>query len=492
MEENRGVLLQCFHWYNNPDGKLWNQIKDRAFSLSEIGFTGVWLPPAYKGSSGGYDTGYGVYDMYDLGEFDQKNSIRTKYGTKDEYLEAIESLQRAGISAYADIVFNHRIGGDEREVMNATPYYTDNRLEPKGNLYEIESYTHFNFLGRNKKYSDFQWHWWHFDAIDSNFRNQEDKSTIYLFEGKTFDDFVSTEFGNYDYLMGCDLDFGSEEVRNELITWGKWYLDFTKVDGFRLDALKHIPSWFFPQWLSEMRSYKNKDLFTVGEFWDPNLSLLLSYIDFSSRCCSLFDVPLHYNFHSASNKSNNYDLRTIFDNTLVKVQPAYAVTFVSNHDSQALQALESVVEPWFKPIAYALILLRREGYPCVFYPDYYGAEYEDTGKDGNKHNVIMPSHKWLIDKFIYARKIGTFGTHTDYFDHANCIGWSFTGDDKHKDSMAVLISNGSNGSKSMNTGKANTEFTDITEHIKESVLTDSNGWGHFRCLSGSVSVWIGN
>ena len=45
----------------------------------------------------------------------------------------------------------------------------------------------------------------------------------------------------------------------------------------------------------------------------------------------------------------------------------------------ALQALESWVEPWFKPLAYALILLRREGYPCVFYPDYYGAEYEDCG-----------------------------------------------------------------------------------------------------------------
>ena len=33
--------------------------------------------------------GYGVYDLYDLGEFDQKGTIPTKYGTKQEYLDAV-------------------------------------------------------------------------------------------------------------------------------------------------------------------------------------------------------------------------------------------------------------------------------------------------------------------------------------------------------------------------------------------------------------------
>ena len=52
-----------------------------------------------------------------------------------------------------------------------------------------------------------------------------------------------------------------------------------------------------------------------------------------------------------------------------------------------LQALESVVEPWFKPLAYAFILLRREGYPCLFLPDYEGARYRDRGRDGQQHDV---------------------------------------------------------------------------------------------------------
>jgi alpha-amylase len=57
-----------------------------------------------------------------------------------------------------------------------------------------------------------------------------------------------------------------------------------------------------------------------------------------------------------------------------------AVTFVDNHDSQPLQALESYVEFWFRPLAYALILLREEGCPCLFYIDLYGASYEENGE----------------------------------------------------------------------------------------------------------------
>ena len=57
----------------------------------------MWLPPAYKGQAGVKDVGYGVYDTYDLGEFDQKGTVPTKYGTKDEYLAAVAALKAAGI-----------------------------------------------------------------------------------------------------------------------------------------------------------------------------------------------------------------------------------------------------------------------------------------------------------------------------------------------------------------------------------------------------------
>ena len=117
MSEPNGVMMQYFHWYIPPDGTLWNQVKDSVQTLAKAGVTSLWLPPAYKGTGGGYDVGYGVYDMFDLGEFDQKGSIRTKYGTRQEYLDAIAALHSIGVQVYADAVLNHRMGGDHKETM---------------------------------------------------------------------------------------------------------------------------------------------------------------------------------------------------------------------------------------------------------------------------------------------------------------------------------------------------------------------------------------
>ena len=64
--------------------------------------------------------------------------------------------------------------------------------------------------------------------------------------------------------------------------------------------------------------------------------------------------------------------------------PEHAVTIVDNHDTQLGQALEAAVEPWFKPLAYALILLREQGVPCIFYPYLYGAQYIVERDDGTK------------------------------------------------------------------------------------------------------------
>jgi alpha-amylase len=76
MSEVNGVMMQYFHWYSSEDGSLWKEIAEKAEALAKIGVTSLWLPPAYKGTAGGYDVGYGVYDLFDLGEFDQKGSIR--------------------------------------------------------------------------------------------------------------------------------------------------------------------------------------------------------------------------------------------------------------------------------------------------------------------------------------------------------------------------------------------------------------------------------
>src|SRR5205085_9393045 len=164
-----------------------------------------------------------------------------------------------------------------------------------------------------------------------------------------------------------------------------------------------------------MREMTGQNMFAAGEYWAPgNLPLLQKYIEATNGKMSLFDAALHHNLHNASKSGNSYDLRTILDDSLVSAQPLLAVTVVANHDTQSLQALEAPVETWFKPLAYALILLREGGYPCVFYPDLYGAKYSDKGRDGNVYDIIMPEIKSL-PALIKLRKEAAYGKQNDYF-----------------------------------------------------------------------------
>jgi alpha-amylase len=134
--------------------------------------------------------------------------------------------------------------------------------------------------------------------------------------------------------------------------------------------------------------------------------------------------------------------------------------------------------------------LRREGYPCVFAADYEGAGYRDRGSDGQDYEIEMPSFKPLLDKLLKERKTSTFGQQRDYFDHPNTIGWTFSGDASHPDSLAVLLSNGEEGTKRMETGKQDTVYVDCTGNRSETVTTDTQGFGEFHCNRTSVSVWI--
>ena len=480
-----GVIMQYFHWYIPDDGSLWNQLNKTAHELKSAGFSALWLPPAYKGSGGGRDVGYAVYDLFDLGEFDQKGTVRTKYGTRDQYLTAIKSAQNAGIQIYADVVFNHKDGGDETERIWAQEMDWEDRNRPVSDWYEIEAYTKFNFSGRGDKYSSMKWHWWCFDTLSYNAATKN-TNKLYRIKNNNFETEVSHEHGNYDYLMANDLDMGNEFVRGELMYWGRWFVDTTGVDGFRIDAVKHIRSSFFRDWLNHLRvHFGGRELFSVGEYWSQDIEALHGYIAASDGRLSLFDAPLHFKFHQASRQGNSFDMRSLFDRTLVKEQPSKAVTFVENHDTQPCQSLESPVDCWFKPLAYALILLRREGYPCVFYADYYGAQYHDKGRD-----ATLSSHRFLIDKFLKARNEYGFGDQHDYFDHANTIGWTRLGEREHPGAMAVVLTNGESGNKWMNMFRANAAFYDSTGHIQEIVYTNSDGWGNFSCPGGSVSVWL--
>ena len=477
---HNGTMMQYFEWYLKPNSALWKKAMKQARELSKIGITALWLPPAYKGAQGAYDVGYTVYDLYDLGEFNQKGSIATKYGTKDEYLKAIKTLKKYNINVYADVSLDHKIGADETEEVEAIEEDYYNRERDISGTEKIMAWTKFNFPGRNNKYSDFKWNASHFDGVDYDDRTK--RNSIFRFKDKKWDDYVDTENGNFDFLMGADIELCNEEVVKELKNWGKWYIDFTDIDGFRIDAAKHTSYVFIRDWIETLRKETGKELFTVGEYWNPNIDVLVNYINYTEGFLSLFDVPLHYNFFTAANSNGNYDMRNIIKGTLMERMPVKAVTFVENHDTQSGQALSSPVQTWFKPLAYAIILLRREGYPCVFYGDYYGSIQTD----------VQPM-MYTLNKLITARKELAYGDQTDYFDHPDIIGWTRSGDEDHKNSgLAVILTNRCAGSKRMYIGKkfAGKNFYDLLENRNEIIKIDNDGCANFTVNGGSVSVWV--
>ncbi|MGM0395879.1 MAG: alpha-amylase [Bacillota bacterium] len=478
---DNGVMLQGFEWYLPDDGSYYRMMTERAEELAKVGFAGVWIPPVFK-STGTNDVGYGIYDMYDLGEFDQKGSVRTKYGLKTELRYMIKAFHENGVNIYADVVMNHKAGGDRQEKFIAIEVDTKDRNKELGEARDISGWTGFDFTGRGGKYSEFKWNFNHFNGVD--YDDLTGKKGIFriIGENKGWNLGVSIERGNYDYLMFSDIDHAHPEVKAEFIRWAKWFIEETGVDGFRLDAVKHIDAAFLREFIHSINTTIGEDFYIFGEYWVNNLDLIEKFLNETSFDIDLFDVPLHFNLHRASLEGDRFDLRSVFDNTLVRKHPTEAVTFVDNHDSQPSQGLQSWVEPWFKEIAYALILLRSKGYPCVFYGDYYG-----TGGEHQYEGI-----KDRIDRLIHIRRNYCFGEEDDYFQEPNVIGWVRKGTDEKPERSAVVISNKVGGMIRMHMGAeyVGREFIDKLGNEKKSVVIQGDGFGEFSTPAAGVSAWV--
>lgn len=473
------TLLQGFSWYLPADGSHWRHMASLAGDLAQKGITCVWLPPAYKGAGGMHDVGYGAYDLYDLGEFDQKGTIATKYGTHDEFMACVDALHEAGLEVMLDIVLNQRMGADECETVRAVAVSPHNRYERISDMHEISAWTKFTFPGRAGKYSDFVWDWHCFHGVDYNEDNKghPGKHSIYLFEGKQWDHNVTREFGNFDYLMGCDVDLMYEPVYEELVRWGIWYVNKTHAEGLRLDAVKHMERDFYLRWLHDVQKGVGRELFVVGEYWESDLAALDDYLG-HERAMSLFDVFLHFRMHDASRVNGGFDLARLFRGTLTEADPVHSVTFVDNHDTQRGQSLQSFVEEWFKPAAYAFILLREAGYPCVFFGDLYGTPRVEA----------VPE----LPTLIQVRRDRAYGRQRDWLDDADVVGWTREGLPEHEGSgCAVVVSDAGHAQKRMCVGSCHAGETwrcVVEEH--PDVVIDGEGWAVFDVSGGGLSVYV--
>ena len=83
-------------------------------TLSALGITSIWLPPGCKANNP-HGNGYDIYDLWDLGEFEQKGTRSTKWGSKEELDELIGKTKECGVEIIWDAVLNHKTAGDRTE-----------------------------------------------------------------------------------------------------------------------------------------------------------------------------------------------------------------------------------------------------------------------------------------------------------------------------------------------------------------------------------------
>ncbi len=129
-----------------------------------------------------------------------------------------------------------------------------------------------------------------------------------------------------------------------------------------------------------------------------------------------------------------------------------------------------------------MTLLREQGFPCLFYGDYYGI------KGANPVEGQQP----FLDKLLYLRANHAYGEQRDYFDHGNCVGWTRLGNEEHPYGLATVISNSEEGFKDMYVGEqyAGQTFADYTGNREDRVEIAEDGNGHFPVNAGSISVWV--
>ena len=477
VSRSNETIMQAFYWEMGTgkylsdypeEENLWQLLRERASELSEIGITALWLPPANKAMYGTSDVGYATYDLWDLGEFDQKDTVRTKYGTKKELESAIEVLHRNGIKVYYDAVLNHRMGADSTETVPLSPDSPDKPNE------EILAWTKFDFEGRNSKYSEMKWNWQCFDGVDWD--ESTKTSGKFLFEDKSWD---YTFIWDDDYLMGADVDYENSEVQKDVTNWAKWIINEIGFDGFRLDAVKHIDYRFINTWINEVQNNTDKDVFFVGEAWIENVDELVGYLNaVNNEALKVFDFPLRTFF---VDMIDGADLRNLQYVGLVN-REGYkdrAVTFVDNHDTNRDGENPGIYRRKYQ--AYAYILTREYGTPVVYWKDYYIYEMREE-----------------LDKLLLARKYFAYGPGYEVDNNDEDV-YSYVRaglDEVEGDGIVLMISDGESGeiiSKRINSRQPNTTFYDYTGHVQGNIITDERGYGDFKVKKSENegwSVWV--
>lgn len=301
--------------------------------LQDLGVEGIWLMPINPSPS--YH-GYDVTNYYD---------IHPDYGTMDDFKKFLEEAHKRDIKVLMDLVVNH------------------------------SSYDHPWFQeaisSDNNPYRD----WYIWADEETNVRDRGEWGQNLWHRLGSSDDHYMSVF--WDRMP--DFNFYNEDVREEMINIGKFWLEEVGVDGFRLDAAKHIFPYEKDQnlvWWAEFRAAMEEvkpDVFLVGEVWDI-ASVTGPYLEAGLH--STFNFDLAEDILSAVNNERAGSLVDKLIRTLDRFEDFsddfVDSTFITNHDiNRVMSQFRGNVE---RNKVAASLLLTLPGAPFIYYGEEIGME----------------------------------------------------------------------------------------------------------------------
>lgn len=282
-----------------------------------------------------------------------------------------------------------------------------------------------------------------------------------------------------------DLCHRNPYVYTEMMEIARWMIEDIGFDGFRYDFVLGYGGWLVKSFLERnYTKHRRYDFspFGVGECWDQDRGIdqwLDEVNNWSDNPTTAFDFPLRDKLKSLCDEHGFSLIDMTTGGTLSAERPSSAVTFVENHDIIRSNPITND-----KMLGYAWILT-HEGYPCVFWYDYFNLE---LAKEGNKNGIaaLIKIHEQYAGgstKVLYAD------------DHLYIMQREGSNDTK---GLVFVLNNSEDGwnGKGITTKWKNKKFisaawsSNSDAGIPQDKTTDGNGYSDFWAPPRGYVVYV--
>ena len=199
-------------------------------------------------------------------------------------------------------------------------------------------------------------------------------------EGWHYRDSLGKLMVQYDWTDISKLNYGNQDMRNEMLKAMHWWMDSIGIDGFRCDVAGEVPTDFWNWAMSDLRK-TYPYMFTLAEDEDKAQELTETAFDM------YYGWSLHHVMNEvAQGKKGVEDLWANFAKADSTIRPeAIRMNFITNHDENSWNGTEQErmgeAVPLFQAFCYVV-----PGMPLIY-----------TGQLSGNHHRLEFFEKDLID-----------------------------------------------------------------------------------------------